>query len=109
MEECWMNPLQGWQQSVLQYVNELYQSINEQDLRIKQMEQSIEKLLTQIEELKNKESTHIEKIEYKFDQLKVETVEGTLHIGVLPGKSESQNHGISGLNHGQGFEGGPYD
>ncbi|HYK74695.1 MAG TPA: spore germination protein GerPC, partial [Pseudoneobacillus sp.] len=34
--------------------------------------------------LKNKTPINVERIEYKFDQLKIETLEGTLNIGLNP-------------------------
>ena len=34
--------------------------------------------------LKEAPSTKIDRIEYKFDQLKIETLEGTLNIGLNP-------------------------
>lgn len=37
-----------------------------------------------MEELKNKPYTNIERVEYKFDQLKIETLEGVLNIGLNP-------------------------
>ena len=37
-----------------------------------------------ITELQSRPSVHVEKLEYKFDQLKVEKLEGTLNIGLNP-------------------------
>ena len=37
-----------------------------------------------MKQLKEKQGIHVDKIEYKFDQLKVETLEGTLTIGLNP-------------------------
>ncbi|WP_010283443.1 spore germination protein GerPC [Bacillus timonensis] len=66
------------------YIQNLYQYIQQQNVRINQLEQSLQQLQTEIGELKKQPSTHIEKVEYKFDQLKVETLEGTLNIGLNP-------------------------
>ncbi|MCP3026719.1 spore germination protein GerPC [Halobacillus sp. A5] len=60
---------------------------------MKQMEQQqrlIEELTHKLEHLQSREQTKtvIEKIEYHFDQLKIETLEGTLQIGLTPGGSE---------------------
>ncbi|MEH7386716.1 spore germination protein GerPC [Bacillus sp. JJ1521] len=70
------------------YVQNLYQYIQQQNLRINQLEQSLQQIQTQINELKGQPSTKIERIEYKFDQLKVETLEGTLNIGLNPMNGE---------------------
>lgn len=78
----------------------------------------MEQLIQEVQQLSRKETTYVEKIEYKFDQLKVETVEGTLHIGVLPGGQHAQSV-TNGMGQGEaqaegmmqesGFTGGPYD
>jgi spore germination protein PC len=38
--------------------------------------------------LKDQKRIHIDKVEYKFDQLKVEKLDGTLNIGLTPGALE---------------------
>lgn len=55
-----------------------------QDNRIVQLERTLQGLIKEMQELKNKPSVNVDKIEYKFDQLKVETLEGTLNIGLNP-------------------------
>ncbi len=52
--------------------------------RMTTLEQTIQKLREEIRQLKDKPSIQVDKIEYKFDQLKVETLEGTLNIGLNP-------------------------
>jgi spore germination protein PC len=49
-----------------------------QDKRILQLEQELKRLTKEISLLKNKPPIHVDKIEYKFDQLKVESLDGTL-------------------------------
>lgn len=58
--------------------------------QIEQQQQLIHKLQQQIDELSSNEKpqTVIERIEYHFDQLKIETLEGTLQIGLTPNGSE---------------------
>lgn len=73
-----------YDQSMLQYVQNLYCIVQSQDQKIKELESSISAMMAEIGELKKRPSTRIEKIEYKFDQLKVETLEGTLNIGLNP-------------------------
>lgn len=38
----------------------------------------------ELKQLREKQAIHVDRIEYKFDQLKVETLEGTLTIGLNP-------------------------
>ncbi|GAA0491554.1 spore germination protein GerPC [Salinibacillus aidingensis] len=54
------------------------------DKKMKQLEKQVQHLESQLQSVQDKPSTNIEKIEYKFDQLKIETLEGTLNIGLSP-------------------------
>lgn len=73
-----------YDQSMVQCVQHLYGIVQAQDQKIKKLESAVSAMMDEIEELKKRPSTTIEKIEYKFDQLKVETLEGTLNIGLNP-------------------------
>ncbi|USK34738.1 spore germination protein GerPC [Bacillus sp. F19] len=73
-----------YDQSMMQCVQHLYGIVQAQDQKIKKLESAVSAMMDEIEELKKRPSTTIEKIEYKFDQLKVETLEGTLNIGLNP-------------------------
>src|SRR5690606_3295464 len=66
------------------YIRSLYSYIEQQNQRISQLEKILMNIQSEINEMKNTPKTHIDRIEYKFDQLKVETLEGTLNIGVNP-------------------------
>ncbi|MEI5906490.1 spore germination protein GerPC [Bacillus spongiae] len=66
----------NWQQ-VMKY-------IEAQNVKIKQLEDMLNDLQVEVNELKEKPMMNVEKIEYKFDQLKVDTLEGTLNIGMNP-------------------------
>ncbi|AZB42283.1 spore gernimation protein GerPC [Bacillus sp. FJAT-42376] len=66
------------------YLQQLCTCIQSQANKIQQLEAMIQKMSDDLQALKNMPSTNIEKIEYKFDQLKVETLEGTLNIGLNP-------------------------
>lgn len=68
---------QQWAQQVSAY-------IEMQKQRIDKLEQTVTKLQTDLNALKNQKGVHIDKIEYKFDQLKVEKLDGTLTIGISP-------------------------
>jgi spore germination protein PC len=66
------------------WIQELYAHLNWQTEQINQLQKQTDKLQTEVELLKKQKHISVEKIEYKFDQLKVETLHGTLHIGVTP-------------------------
>lgn len=72
--DMYMNDIQ-------QYLYDLSQHIRKQAEEIQTLKQRMDKLE---KELDRKNNTTIEKVEYKFDQLKVETLSGTLHIGISP-------------------------
>ena len=60
----------------------MQQSIEQQNHRIKMLEDMIDDLTDNYNELSKTPKTNIEKIEYKFDQLKIERLDGTLNIGL---------------------------
>jgi spore germination protein PC len=69
-------------------VNRQMQALNQQIYQmnriIQQLQNQVMNLESEVMSLKEKPATNIERIEYKFDQLKVETLEGTLNIGLTP-------------------------
>jgi spore germination protein PC len=71
-------------QDYSQYLQWLQMCIQAQENRITILEQTIQKMREEMKKLNDKQSIHVDKIEYKFDQLKVETLEGTLNIGLNP-------------------------
>ncbi|MDM5317998.1 spore germination protein GerPC [Fictibacillus sp. b24] len=77
------------------YLSKLQQMIQDQNDKIRGMELQIQKLQKQMKELSSKPQT----VEYKFDQLKVEKLEGTLHIGL--GHSAESKDLIEQFNIGQ--------
>ncbi len=71
-------------QDLRQYYQWLQNYIQAQDKRIAQLEKSVKQMAEELQQIKAKPSIHVDTIEYKFDQLKVETVQGTLNIGLNP-------------------------
>ncbi len=67
---------------MMTYLQQMYQYLQSQQWKIEQLENSIEDLQNELNNLKKQ--TRTERIEYKFDQLKVEKLEGTLNIGITP-------------------------
>lgn len=66
------------------YFHQLNEYLRWQTERIRYLEGRIELIAHELELLKRQRGVTIEKIEYNFDQLKVETLEGTLNVGLSP-------------------------
>ncbi|WP_017470578.1 spore germination protein GerPC [Amphibacillus jilinensis] len=64
----------------------IWHYIQQHMLLIEQLQHRLTELEKQID---SQSGTRIEKIEYKFDQLKIERLEGTLQIGITPDEIES--------------------
>ena len=71
-------------QDYSQFLQWVQSTLQAQENRIATLEQTIQKLQADMKQLQEKPSIQVDKIEYKFDQLKVETLEGTLNIGLNP-------------------------
>jgi spore germination protein PC len=71
-------------QEFYQYIQKMHLFIQAQERKIRQLEKTMETIQSELKELKEKPGIRVDKIEYKFDQLKVETLEGTLNIGLNP-------------------------
>jgi spore germination protein PC len=71
-------------QDYYQYLKWLQTCIQAQEQRIVTLETTIQKMREELKQIKEKPAIHVGTIEYKFDQLKVETLEGTLNIGLNP-------------------------
>lgn len=69
---------------MMQHLHQMYQQLNIQNKKMSQLEATIQQLQNEVNSLKERQTSNIEKIEYKFDQLKVERLEGTLNIGITP-------------------------
>lgn len=66
----------------------MHNFVQTQEARIRKLEKTVQILKKELEEIKAKPPVHVGRIEYKFDQLKVETLEGTLNIGLNPSNLE---------------------
>jgi spore germination protein PC len=69
-------------------MKELHNFIEYQAKRLQRLEETVNSLQKEIVILKEKPPVQVGNIEYKFDQLKVETLEGTLNIGINPSDLE---------------------
>ncbi|WII35197.1 spore germination protein GerPC [Paenibacillus thiaminolyticus] len=66
------------------YLNQLHTYIQWQASKIDNLEKKLEEVNKELAGLQNKKPISIDKIEYRFDQLKIENLNGTLVIGVTP-------------------------
>ena len=64
------------------YATEMKVYLESQAKRIAALEAEVASLKEAMQQIRNQAPVNIEKIEYKFDQLKIETLEGTLNIGL---------------------------
>lgn len=75
-----MNNAITWQQ----WAQQITACLDMQKQRIDKLEQTVNKLQADLKAMKDEKRIHIDKIEYNFDQLKVEKLDGTLTIGISP-------------------------
>ncbi|MEF3302028.1 spore germination protein GerPC [Paenibacillus sp. GYB003] len=71
------------------YFQQLNNYLLGQSRKLQELETKIGQLQQEIETLKKQRAMTVERIEYKFDQLKIERLDGTLHIGVSPDTGKS--------------------
>lgn len=69
---------------IYNYLNQLNHAIHSLHLRLEAAEQRVSQLENTVETLKKEPKMNVERIEYKFDQLKIERLDGTLNIGLTP-------------------------
>ncbi len=80
--------MKGWNECQGQ-LRWFHQMIIQQQHTIERLQQHLERLESELAELKERKSIHVDTIQYKFDQLKIETLEGQLHIGLSPGQTDA--------------------
>ncbi|TKC18230.1 spore germination protein GerPC [Robertmurraya kyonggiensis] len=77
-------------QELYTYLQQMHTFIQTQEQRIAELEKTVHALSSELEEVKARPPIQVGTIEYKFDQLKVESLEGTLNIGLNPADIEQQ-------------------
>jgi len=77
-------------QDVYIYLQQFQQVLQKQQETIHALEEQVRTLKEELDELKGRPSSSIGKVEYKFDQLKVENLNGTLNIGLNPFATKGQ-------------------
>ncbi|MBD3918658.1 hypothetical protein H8B09_07850 [Paenibacillus sp. PR3] len=76
-------PTAGWQ-GWPTWVAQVQQTLRQQQEQIAMLQKRVDMLMTQVQTAAAKPTYHIDKIEYQFDQLKIEKLDGTLNIGIQP-------------------------
>ena len=69
---------------VYYYIRQLYETIQLQQHELDALKRRTKSLEKEVRDLSSRPAVTVERLEYKFDQLKVETLEGTLNIGLNP-------------------------
>lgn len=72
------------------YLQQLYSTIQSQQQQLQQLQEAVQRLTAELEDFKRNPPQSIGKVEYKFDQLKVENLNGTLNIGLNPFNSSGE-------------------
>ncbi|MGN9866103.1 spore germination protein GerPC [Bacillus swezeyi] len=63
--------------------------LQQQAVQIERLERQMAAIQLELNQLKENPGTRIDRIEYKFDQLKIERLDGTLNIGLNPADPDS--------------------
>ncbi|MBO9604340.1 MAG: hypothetical protein J7639_00240 [Paenibacillaceae bacterium] len=80
----------------IRFVEQLNVHLCWQNNKLLELEQLLRGIERDVQALKDQPKTRIDKIEYSFDQLKVEKLEGTLTIGMAPGTGNIEDLAVNG-------------
>ncbi|NSL53057.1 spore germination protein GerPC [Calidifontibacillus erzurumensis] len=69
---------------IFRYLHQVDSYLLKHQQLLNDLQEEVKSLQSKINQLQERQITHIDKIEYKFDQLKIERLEGTLNIGLTP-------------------------
>ncbi|MGN1401466.1 MAG: spore germination protein GerPC [Bacillus sp. (in: firmicutes)] len=70
------------------YAGDVKRYLDDQSQRVSALEAELKALKKELEQLGARSPVTVERLEYKFDQLKIESLDGTLNIGLNPAKLE---------------------
>lgn len=71
-------------QNIFYFLQQITRQLERQESSIKQLQKKQKALEKELTEVKEKPVLYIDRIEYQFDQLKIDRLEGTLNIGLNP-------------------------
>jgi spore germination protein PC len=68
---------------------QLYTQLLWQSEKLVKMDRKLDEIMQELQAIRSQKPVNVERIEYKFDQLKVEKLDGTLNIGITPDNAKS--------------------
>ncbi|GIP19862.1 spore germination protein GerPC [Paenibacillus sp. J22TS3] len=71
------------------YFQQIINQLQSIAAKLDQLEETIKGMSQTIEGMKSRESASADRVQYHFDLLKIEKLEGTLNIGTAPGNGQS--------------------
>lgn len=71
-------------QNIFYFLQQITRQLERQESSIKQLQKKQKALEKELTEVKEKPVLYIDRIDYQFDQLKIDRLEGTLNIGLNP-------------------------
>lgn len=71
------------------YIQQLFYLLRTQSDQLSRMEQMLKEMRSEIDRLRQGSEKTIDRVEYNFDLLKIEKLEGTLNIGLMPKEGQS--------------------
>lgn len=71
------------------YAQQVFNALRLQAEKIQQLEKQLRDLQGDVDSIKNNKSASIGPINYHFEQLKIEKLEGTLNIGITPNEGNN--------------------
>lgn len=88
------------------YAQQVFNALRLQAEKIQQLEKQLRDLQSDVDSIKNTKSASIGPINYHFEQLKIEKLEGTLNIGITPNEGNNLDEAmINGKPVGEQEEG----
>ena len=81
------------------HIQQLFNCFHEQQEQLRKIEQMLKELRAEINTLRQGNQKTIERVEYNFDLLKIERLEGTLNIGLTP----TEGKGIDDIDIGEQY------
>ncbi|MFA8438180.1 spore germination protein GerPC [Pueribacillus sp. YX66] len=79
-------------------IQKIYKQLQFIQRNLENLNERLTDLEVELNDIRNEKQMYIDRIEYKFDQLKVERLEGTLNIGLTPQDREAIEQYVVGGN-----------
>ncbi|WP_313641260.1 spore germination protein GerPC [Paenibacillus sp.] len=76
------------------YIQQFFNALRVQSEKIQLLEKQLQDLQGDVDSIKNNKTANIGPINYHFEQLKIEKLEGTLNIGITPNEGNNLDEAI---------------